>query len=76
MGAGRVWEDGMGVEKVWEDGMGVKDVWGDGVGVMGVLVVMIREVLRVGIGGSISLRLRESVTDRGVLSAVTLLHFV
>ena len=49
---------------------------GDGVGVMGVLVMMIREVLRVGIGGSISLKLRESVTDRGVLSAVPLLHFV
>ena len=33
-------------------------------------------VLGVGVGGSISLKLRESVTDRGVLSAVPLLHLV
>ena len=36
----------------------------------------VEEVGGLGIGESISLKLRESVTDRGVLSAVPLLHLV
>ena len=36
----------------------------------------VEEVGGLGIGKSISLKLRESVTDRGVLSAVPLLHLI